>query len=200
MAAMIQINSTVKLPDSLLEFAFNETLVHQVITSIMTNDRAGTKKQKTRSEVRGGGRKPKSQKGSGGARIGTIRSPICRGGGRTFAARPRDFNQKINKKMYHQAMRSILAQLVREERLVIVDDLTMDAPSTKTLVAGLKEAGINNAVFITDSLNENLYLSMRNIPNVAMATIDIINPVDLIAHDRVVMTASAAKSCGERFA
>jgi large subunit ribosomal protein L4 len=196
---MIQLNSSASLPQSLLDFVFNETLVHQVVTSIMTNDRAGTKKQKTRSEVSGGGRKPKAQKG-GGARIGTIRSPLCRGGGVTFAARPRSFNQKINKKMYHHAMRCIIAQLVREDRLVIIDDVKIDSPSTKNMAAALRQSDLGNALLITDSLNENLYLSMRNIPCVAMATIDIVNPIDLISFDKVVMTVAAAEICGERFA
>jgi large subunit ribosomal protein L4 len=197
--SVFKLNSSATLPQSLLDFVFNETLVHQVVTSIMTNDRAGTKKQKTRSEVRGGGRKPKAQKG-GGARIGTIRSPLCRGGGVTFAARPRSFNQKINKKMYQYAMRCIIAQLVREERLTIIDDIKIDRPSTKNIAAALKQADFRNALLITESLNENLYLSMRNIPCVAMATMDIVNPIDLISFDKVVMTVAAAKICGERFA
>lgn len=200
MSAVIKLNTSVTLPDSLLSVDYNETLVHQIITSIMTNARAGTKKQKTRSEVRGGGRKPKAQKGSGGARMGTIRSPICRGGGQTFAARPRKFNQKINKKMYHAVMRIVLAQLAREDRLMVIDDVQLDAPKTKDFHASLKGVGIDNALIVTKVLDQNIYLSLRNIPNITMATVDVINPLDLLAHRKVVMTASAVKRCGEKYA
>ena len=200
MPGIISVNSKVTLPASMLEVSFNETLVHQVVTSIMTNARQGTKKQKTRSEVAGGGRKPKSQKGSGGARYGTISSPLFRSGGRAFAARPRNFNQKINKKMYRAAMRSVLAQLAREERLVVIEDIKLEKPSTKQFSEALTVLEYKNALLVTSTLDENVYLSLRNIPNITMATVDVVNPLDLVAHDKVVMTVSAVKDCEEKFA
>ncbi len=176
---------------------FNETLVHQAVVAYMAGGRQGSKKQKTRSEVSGGGRKPWRQKGTGRARAGTIRSPIWRGGGTTFAARPQDHSQKLNKKMYRAAMRSILAELVRQDRLVVVEDISVDAPKTKALLSKLDTLGLQDVLIVSENVEQNLYLAARNLPHVDVRDVQASDPVSLIAYDKVLMTVSAVKKFEE---
>ncbi len=176
---------------------FNESLVHQVVTAYMAGGRAGTKAQKTRAQVSGGGAKPWKQKGSGRARAGSIRSPIWRGGGRTFAAVPRDHSQKVNRKMYRGAIRAILGELVRQERLVIVEDFALDAPKTKQLVGKLKELGLENVLIITQDVSENLYLAARNLHQVDVRDVQALDPVSLIGFEKVLMSVPAIRSVEE---
>lgn len=176
---------------------FNEALVHQVVVAYAAGARQGTRAQKTRSDVRGGGAKPFRQKGSGRARAGTIRSPIWRSGGVTFAARPQDHSQKVNKKMYRGALKSILSELVRQERLIVVDTFTVDAPKTKALIAKLKEFELTEALIVTAEVDENLFLSARNLYKVDVRDAAGIDPVSLIAFDKVIMTAAAVKQVEE---
>lgn len=176
---------------------FNESLVHQVVVAYMAAGRQGSKAQKSRSEVSGGGKKPWRQKGTGRARAGTIRSPLWRGGGVTFAAKSRDFTQKINKKMYRGALQCILSELVRQERLVVVDEFDVPAPRTKELVAKLNELELKSVLIVTEEVTENLYLSARNLPKVDVCDAQGINPVVLIAHDKVVITVGALKKLEE---
>jgi large subunit ribosomal protein L4 len=176
---------------------FSEPLVHQVVTAYLSGARAGTKAQKNRSAVRGGGKKPWRQKGTGRARAGTIRSPIWRGGGKVFAAQPRDFSQKVNRKMYRGAMQAILSELVRQDRLVVVDTLTMAEPKTRELTGRLASMGIEQGLLIMAELDENLYLASRNIPNVHALDVDGIDPVSLVSADKVVMTVDAVKKLQE---
>ncbi len=177
---------------------FNEALVHQVVTAYMAGGRQGTRAQKTRSDVNGGGRKPWRQKGTGRARSGTIRSPIWRSGGVTFAARPADHSQKVNKKMYRGAMQSILSELVRQDRLVIVESLSFDEPKTKLVKSRLKEFDLPDSVLIVaDEVEENLYLAARNIPRVEVRDVVGADPVSLIAHDKVLVTVAALKKFEE---
>lgn len=179
---------------------FNEPLVHQVVTAYMAAGRQGSKAQKTRSEVSGGGKKPWRQKGTGRARAGTIRSPLWRSGGVTFAAKPRDFEQKVNRKMYRGAMRCILSELVRQERLVVVDSFDVAEPKTKALVAKLKQLGVQSALIVASDISENLYLSARNLPKVDVCDVQAADPVSLIAHDKVVVTVDALKKIEELLA
>lgn len=176
---------------------FNEALVHQVVVAYLAGARQGTKAQKTRSEVAGGGKKPWRQKGTGRARAGTIRSPIWRGGGTTFAAKPRDHGQKVNRKMYQGAMRSILSELVRQERLVVVEEFTLDAPKTKGLVEKLSGLGLENALVVTEAVDENLHLSARNLRDVDVVDVAATDPVSLLSHDRVLVTVGALKKFEE---
>lgn len=176
---------------------FNETLVHQAVVAYMAAGRQGSKKQKNRSEVSGGGKKPWRQKGTGRARAGSIRSPIWRAGGTTFAARPQDHSQKLNKKMYRAAMRSILGELVRQERLVVVEDITVDAPKTKELLAKLNALDLQDVLIVSESIEENLYLAARNLPFVDVRDTQATDPVSLIAYDKVLMTVSAVKKFEE---
>ena len=176
---------------------FNETLVHQAVVAYMAGGRQGSKKQKTRSEVSGGGKKPWRQKGTGRARAGTIRSPIWRGGGTTFAARPQDHSQKLNKKMYRAAMRSILAELVRQDRLVVVEDFSVDAPKTKALLGKLDTLGLQDVLIVSENVEQNLYLAARNLPHVDVRDVQASDPVSLIAYDKVLMTVSAVKKFEE---
>lgn len=176
---------------------FNETLVHQAVVAYMAGGRQGSKKQKTRSEVSGGGKKPWRQKGTGRARAGTIRSPIWRGGGATFAARPQDHSQKLNKKMYRAAMRSILAELVRQDRLVVVEDFSVDAPKTKALLGKLDTLGLQDVLIVSENVEQNLYLAARNLPHVDVRDVQASDPVSLIAYDKVLMTVSAVKKFEE---
>ena len=179
---------------------FNEPLVHQVVTAFMAGGRQGSKAQKTRSEVRGGGKKPWKQKGTGRARAGTIRSPLWRSGGVTFAAKPRDFEQKVNRKMYRGAMRCILSELVRQGRLVVVQDLVMAEPKTKLLLAKLKELQVESALIVAGEVSENLFLSARNLPRVDVCDVQAADPVSLIAHDKVIITVDALKKIEELLA
>ncbi len=176
---------------------FNEGLVHQAVVAYMAAGRAGTKAQKTRSDVSGGGSKPFRQKGTGRARAGTIRSPLWRTGGKSFAARPRDFTQKLNKKMYRAAMRSIFSELVRQERLIIVDGFNIAEPKTKVMLAKLKEYGSNDALLVSDIDDVNVLLSARNIPYCEVATVAGLNPVSLIGHEKVVVTVAAIEKIQE---
>lgn len=187
----------VQVSDAAFGKEFNESLVHQVVTAYMAAGRQGSTKQKTRSEVSGGGKKPWRQKGTGRARAGTIRSPIWRGGGTTFAARPRDYSQKVNRKMYRGALRSILSELVRQERLVVVDSITPAEPKTKVFNARLAELGVKDALVVSDSVERNLELASRNIPNVAVSDVSGVDPVSLVAHDHVVVTVDALKKFEE---
>ena len=179
---------------------FNEALVHQVVVAYAAGARQGTRAQKTRSEVSGGGAKPWRQKGTGRARAGTIRSPIWRTGGVTFAAKPQDHSQKVNKKMYRGAMKSILSELVRQERLVVVDNFSVEAPKTKELVAKLKELELTDALIVTSEVDENLFLAARNLYKVDARDVAGIDPVSLIAFDKVVITAEAVKQVEEMLA
>jgi large subunit ribosomal protein L4 len=179
---------------------FNEALVHQVVVAYAAGARQGTRAQKTRSEVSGGGAKPWRQKGTGRARAGTIRSPIWRTGGVTFAAKPQDNSQKVNKKMYRGAMKSILSELVRQERLIVVDDFSVEAPKTKELVAKLKELELKDVLIVTGEVDENLFLAARNLYKVDVRDAAGIDPVSLIAFDKVLMTASAVKQVEEMLA
>ena len=176
---------------------FNETLVHQAVVAYMAGGRQGSKKQKTRSEVSGGGAKPWRQKGTGRARAGTIRSPIWRGGGATFAARPQDHSQKLNKKMYRAAMRSILSELVRQDRLVVVEDFSVDAPKTKALLGKLDTFGLQDVLIVSENVEQNLYLAARNLPHVDVRDVQASDPVSLIAYDKVLMNVSAVKKFEE---
>ncbi|MDJ0941168.1 MAG: 50S ribosomal protein L4 [Woeseiaceae bacterium] len=177
---------------------FNEALVHQVVTAYLSGARAGTKAQKNRSAVRGGGAKPWRQKGTGRARAGTIRSPIWVGGGRAFAAQPRDHSQKVNKKMYRAALRSVMSELVRQERLVVVESLEIEAPKTKLLATKLKDMGLDNVLVLNEAFDEKLFLAARNLPNVGICDAASIDPVVLIRFEKVLITLPALKLIEER--
>ena len=192
--------NSVELSDGNFGLEFNETLVHQVVTAYMAAARSGTKAQKNRSAVRGGGAKPWRQKGTGRARAGTIRSPLWRTGGKTFAAEPRNYEQKLNKKMYRAAIRSILSELVRQERLMIVDKFAVDAPKTKQLAEKLKAMGSTNALIISDSVDDNLFLSARNLPHVDVVEAKRVDPVSLVRFEKVIMTVAAVSALEEMLA
>tara|TARA_R110002033_G_scaffold96411_1_gene145331 strand:- start:38837 stop:39442 length:606 start_codon:yes stop_codon:yes gene_type:complete len=191
---------TVEVSDVAFAREYNEALVHQVVTSYLAGARQGSRAQKTRSEVAGGGRKPWKQKGSGRARAGTIRSPLWRSGGVTFAAKPQDHSQKVNKKMYRAAMRTIWSELVRQDRLVVVEDLKLEAPKTKLFIAKMAELNIENALIVSHNLDDNLFLAARNIPNVDVRDAASIDPVSLIAYDKVLVTVGALKQVEETLA
>lgn len=188
----------VDLDDAVFASEYNETLVHQAVVTYMAGGRSGTKAQKTRSDVRGGGAKPWRQKGTGRARAGTSRGPIWRSGGVTFAARPRDHSKKLNKKMYRSAMRSIFSELVRSESLIIVDDFSIVEPKTKNMVEALAgwKVGANSLLVGLDK-EDNVSLSSRNIPNCEYVELATLNPVSLVSHDNVVMTSSAVSKVQE---
>ncbi len=177
---------------------FNEPLIHQVVTAWLAGARSGTKRQKNRTEVRGGGVKPWRQKGTGRARAGTIRSPIWVGGGRTFAARPRDHGQKVNRKMYRGALRSLFSELLRQDRLVIVESIGVDAPKTRELAAKLKELELSNVLIVNEAFDENLYLAARNLKDVGIIDVAAIDPVTLLRFEKVVITVPALKLVEER--
>ncbi|WJW75047.1 50S ribosomal protein L4 [Thiohalobacter sp. IOR34] len=200
MEIQVQGGSSISVSDKAFGRDFNEALIHQVVTAVLAGARAGTKAQKTRSDVSGGGAKPWRQKGTGRARSGTIRSPLWRGGGKTFAARPRDYSQKVNKKMYRGAMASILSELLRQERLVVVDDFKVDAPKTKQLVAKLKDMDLDDVLIVTDEADENLYLAARNLYHVGVSDSLTVDPVSLIGFGKVLMTVDALKKFEERLA
>jgi large subunit ribosomal protein L4 len=176
---------------------FNEDLVHQVVTAFLAGGRQGTRAQKNRSAVSGGGKKPWRQKGTGRARAGTIRSPIWRGGGITFAAQPQDHSQKVNKKMYRAALRSIVSELARQERLIVVEELTLDQPKTKELVKQLDGYGLQNVLIVSDEVPENLYLAARNLHKVDVRDVAGIDPVSLVAYEKVMVTVPALKKFEE---
>ena len=182
-----------EVSDSAFGADFNEPLIHQVVVAYQVGARSGTRAQKNRAAVRGGTSKPWRQKGTGRARAGTIRSPIWRGGGKAFPARTKDFSQKVNRKMYRSAMRSILSELVRQERLVICDDITVDTPKTKDLVQKLRPLSAENALIIIEAQDKDLELSARNLPAVAVCAARRVDPVQLVAFERVIMTTAAVK-------
>lgn len=179
---------------------FNEALVHQVVVAYAAGARQGTRAQKTRAEVTGSGKKPWRQKGTGRARSGNVKSPIWRSGGVTFAAKPQDHSQKVNKKMYRGAMKSILSELLRQERLVVVEKFEVSAPKTKVLVQKLKEMALEDVLIITAELDENLFLAARNLYKVDVRDVQAIDPVSLIAFEKVVITADAVKQIEEMLA
>ncbi|MFT6985965.1 MAG: large subunit ribosomal protein L4 [Psychromonas sp.] len=192
--------SALEVSDATFGREFNEALVHQVVVAYAAGARQGTRAQKTRSDVRGGGKKPWRQKGTGRARAGTIRSPIWVGGGVTFAARPQDHSQKVNKKMYRGAIRSIFSELVRQDRLIVVENFSVEAPKTQELKAKLKELDLKDVLIITEELDENLFLAARNLYKVDVRDVQGIDPVSLIAFDKVLVTADAVKKIEESLA
>ncbi len=187
----------VELSDDVFAKEYNESLIHQVVTAYMAGGRSGTKGQKNRAAVSGGGAKPWRQKGTGRARAGTIRSPIWRSGGVTFAASNRDFSQKVNRKMYRAGVKSIVSELIRQDRLLVIADLILDAPKTKELAAKLKALDVDNVLLVTADYNENLHLSSRNLINIEYTDTNHLNPVSLIAHKKVIMTSDAIKKFEE---
>ena len=191
---------TVAVSEANFAREYNEALVHQVVTAYLSGARQGTRAQKTRSEVAGGGKKPWRQKGTGRARAGTIRSPIWRSGGVTFAAKPQDHSQKVNRKMYRAAMRSILSELARTDRLMIVETLDVEQPKTKLLVETLKGYGLDNVLIVADSVDKNLYLASRNLHKVDVRDVEGADPVSLIAYDKVMITVDAVKKFEEALA
>ena len=193
--------SELQVSDTVFAAAYNEPLVHQVVVAYQATGRQGTRKQKTRSEVRGGGKKPWRQKGTGQARAGTIRSPLWRGGGKVFPSSPdENFTHKVNRKMYRGALRSILSELLRQGRLVTVSEFNMDQPKTKALVEKLKKLDTADVLIVTDTLNNNLALAARNLPNVDVRTVGQADPVSLVRHEKVIMTQGAVKKLEEMLA
>jgi len=176
---------------------YNEELVHQVVSAYLAGARQGTRAQKNRAAVRGGGKKPWRQKGTGRARAGTIRSPIWRSGGVTFAAQPQDHEQKVNRKMYRAALRSIMSELARQERLIVVESLDVEQPKTKLLVKQLADYGLDNVPIVGAEVGENLYLAARNLHKVDVRDVDAVDPVSLIAYDKVMVTVDAVKKFEE---
>jgi large subunit ribosomal protein L4 len=193
----IQGGSTVTLSDAAFARDYNEALVHQLVTAYLAGARQGSKAQKSRSDVSGGGAKPWRQKGTGRARAGTSRGPIWRSGGVTFAARPRDFDQKLNKKMYRAAMQAIWSELVRQDRLVVVDSFDVSDHKTKAFAAKLSGMDLTNVLIVDAEVNKNVYLASRNLPNVAVAEADGVDPVSLISFEKVLVTVSALKKVEE---
>ena len=203
MAMKLQLHSvagggSVSVSEAAFGKEFNESLVHQVVTAYLAKRRSGTKAQKTRAQVRGGGAKPWRQKGTGRARAGTIRSPIWVGGGRTFAASPRKFDPKVNRKMYQGAMRALLSELVRQERLTIVKEFAIEAPKTKMLVEQLKNFELSNVLIVVEAFDEQLYLASRNLPNVDVLPVTAIDPVSLLRRENVLMTVGAVRVLEEK--
>jgi large subunit ribosomal protein L4 len=190
--------ATVQVSEAAFGHKFNEALVHQVLTAYRNAGRAGTKAQKSRAEVRGGGRKPYAQKGTGQARAGSSRSPIWVGGGKTFAAKPRDFEQKVNRKMYRGALRSMLSELARTERLLVTDGIPLSEPKTKLLASQLKEWSLPSVLIVVEAQDQKLALAARNLPHVEVLEVTALNPVALAAYDKVLMTVGAVKLIEER--
>ena len=188
---------TIAVSDAVFDLEYKESLIHQLVTAYMATGRAGTVAQKNRSAVRGGGAKPWNQKGSGRARAGTSRSPLWRSGGITFAAQPRDYTQKLNKKMYRAGIRSMLSELNRQQRLVVVEDITVDAPKTKQMAAKLADLGVSKTLIVTETGDESLYLSARNLPYVEVTDVAGMNPVNLARYDHVVVTVGAVRAIEE---
>jgi large subunit ribosomal protein L4 len=191
-------SGSLELADGAFGAAFNEPLVHQVVTAYLAGQRAGTKRQKSRAEVRGGGAKPWRQKGTGRARAGTSRSPIWVGGGRAFAARPRNHDQKVNRKMYRAALRCVLSELLRQDRLILTAEFGVSAPKTKEAKARLAEIGIERGLIVVEAFDENLWLAVRNLPHVFCLDANEVDPLSLVGSEKVVMTAAAAKILEER--
>ena len=192
--------SSMDVADAVFGQEFNEALVHQVVVAYMAAGRAGTHAQKNRSAVRGGGAKPWRQKGTGRARAGTIRSPLWRGGGKTFAATTRDYSQKVNKKAYRVAIRAILSELVRQDRLVVVEKFSVETPKTKELVSRLKEMDVDRVLIVHDDPDENLFLAARNLACVDVEDTSIVDPVSLIGFDKVLITVAALRQFEEKLA
>jgi len=193
-------SGSVEVSEAAFGREFNEALVHQVVVAHMAGARQGTRAQKTRAEVRGGGRKPWRQKGTGRARAGSIRSPLWRGGGKIFGARPQDHSQKVNRKMYRGALRCILSELIRQERLVVCESFAIEAPKTRGLLAKLKELDLKSVFIVTEEVEENLYLASRNLDDVDVRDVDGVDPVSLISHDKVLITVGALKKLEEALA
>ena len=191
---------TVEVSDVAFGKEFNQDLVHQAVTAYLAGARQGTRAQKTRSEVSGGGKKPWRQKGTGRARAGTSNSPIWRSGGVTFAAKPRNYEQKVNKKMYRAAMQSILSELVRQDRLIVADSFSVESHKTKEFVAKLKGMELSNVLIVADEIDEKLYLAARNVPHVGITEASAIDPVSLIAFEKVLVTVPALKKLEEAYA
>ncbi len=199
----VQINiaggkGSVDLSDENFAASFKEALIHQVVTAYLAGGRSGTSAQKSRAQVSGGGKKPWRQKGTGRARAGTIRSPIFTGGGQTFARSTRDYSQKINRKMYRGAMRSIVSELARQERLLVVKEIAAKKPGTKELAATLAKLNVSNGLIILAEEDNNVMLSVRNIPNIDITTVSNVDPVSLVAYEKVLITADAVKSLDEK--
>ncbi|HXB19012.1 MAG TPA: 50S ribosomal protein L4, partial [Steroidobacteraceae bacterium] len=190
--------ATVQVSEAAFGHKFNESLVHQVLTAYRNAGRAGTKAQKSRAEVRGGGRKPYAQKGTGQARAGSNRSPIWVGGGKTFAAKPRSFEQKVNRKMYRGALRSMLSELARTERLLVTDGIQLSEPKTRLLATQLKEWSLRSVLIVVEATDQKLALAARNLPHVEVIEVTALNPVSLAAYDKVLMTVGAVKLIEER--
>ena len=191
-------SGSVEVAETAFGVEFNEALVHQVVNAYLAGARAGTRAQKNRSAVRGGGIKPWRQKGTGRARAGTIRSPIWVGGGRAFAAKPRDHAQKVNKKMYRSALRSVFSELARQERLVVVEQLSLEAPKTRLLAAQLERMGLSDVLILNEAFDENLFLAARNLPHVGVCDVASVDPLVLIRFDKLLLTLPALKLIEER--
>lgn len=198
MQLSMQDGGNIEVADAIFAVDYNEPLIHQVVTAYMAGARQGSKAQKSRAEVRGGGQKPWRQKGTGRARAGTSTSPIWRSGGVTFAARPQNWQQKVNRKMYRAAMRSILSELLRLDRLEVVESFSLTEPKTKVLIKKLDEMKLDDVLIVDQYPEENLYLSSRNLYRVGVCSADDINPVSLIGFGKVVMTSAALKTIEER--
>ncbi len=198
MKLKMQGSGTVDVAESAFGADFNEAVVHQVVTAFLAGARAGTKAQKNRARVRGGGAKPYRQKGTGRARAGTIRSPIWVGGGRTFAARPRKFDQKVNKKMYRGALRSVFSELVRQDRLIVTESVSLKAPKTKELAGMLKKLGLDNVLIVNEAFDETVFLAARNLQDVGICDAASIDPVVLMRFEKVLITLPALKLIEER--
>ena len=190
--------ATLKVSDETFGKEFNQSLVHQVVTAYRNGGRAGTKAQLTKAEVRGGGRKPRPQKGGGTSRAGSIRSPIWVGGGRAFAAKPRDFAQKVNKKMYRGALQSMLSELVRQDRLIVTQAFTVDQPKTKLVAAELKKLGLAKVLIIVEGIDEKLFMAARNLMHVQVLPVSLLNPLSLVSYDKVLITVPAVKLIEEK--
>jgi large subunit ribosomal protein L4 len=190
-------NGSVEISDVAFGREFNEALVHQVVTAYLSGARQGTKAQKSRSDVRGGGRKPWRQKGTGRARAGTSRGPIWRSGGVTFAARPQDHSKKVNRKMYRGALRCIASELIRQDRLIATESFSLDAPKTRALLDKLKALDLTNVLIVTEDVDDNLYLSARNLKGVDVVDVEALDPVALVSHDNVLITVTALKKFEE---
>jgi large subunit ribosomal protein L4 len=188
---------TIAVSDTVFGLEYKESLIHQLVTAYMAAGRSGTSAQKNRSAVRGGGAKPWNQKGSGRARAGTSRGPLWRSGGATFAAQPRDYSQKLNRKMYRAGIRSMLSELNRQQRLIVVEDISVDAPKTSQMAAKLSDLGVSKTLIVTETGDEKLYLSARNLPNVEICDVAGINPVNLVRYEHIVLTVGAVRSIEE---
>jgi len=191
-------SNELQLSEAAFGHEYNEALVHQVVTAYRNAGRAGTKAQLTKAEVSGGGKKPWSQKGTGQARAGSSRSPIWVGGGRAFAAKPRSFAQKVNRKMYRGALRSMLSELVRQDRLIVTNAIDLEAPKTRLLAAQLKSLALENVLIVVEAIDEKLFLAARNLPHVQVLPVAALNPLALVSYDKVLMTVGAVKMIEER--